>query len=109
MPHPTLGILHIPLVTRDDVDMDVEDTLPGRGPHIDADIVAIRAEFRVQLRFFLLDEGHAGSNFFRRQVEKAGDMPARDDQGVSWARRIGIAGAVGQIMQYRNALRVLAE
>ena len=39
MPHVPLGIFDIPLVAGNDVNM--EDTLPGRLPHIYADIVAV--------------------------------------------------------------------
>ncbi len=100
MPHPSLGILYVPFVAGDDVNMDMENTLPGRGPHIDADIVAVRTELRVNARFFLLNDSHAGGHFFRRQVENAGDMATRDDQGVSRARRIRVASAVDKIMLY---------
>ena len=79
MPHPSLGILNVPLVAGNEVNMDMEDALPGCGPHIDTDVVAIRLELLVDAFFFLFDESHAGSHFFRCQVEKTGDMPARDD------------------------------
>jgi hypothetical protein len=100
MPHPPLGILNVPLVAGDDMNMNVEDTLPGRRPHIDADIVAIRIKLLVDACLFLANEDHAGSHFFRCQVENTDDMPTRDDQGMSRACRIRIAGAVGKIMLY---------
>ena len=98
MPHSPLGILYVPFVAGDDVNMDMEDTLPRRSPYIHANIVAIRTELRVNARFFLLDEGHAGSHFFRRQVEKAGYMPTRDDQGVPRARRVGVTRTESKFM-----------
>lgn len=98
MPHASLGILNIPFVAGNEVKMDMKDTLPGRGSHIDADVVAIRMKLLVDVFFFLVDESHAGSHFFRRQVEKAGDMPTRDDQGVPRARRIGITRTEGKFM-----------
>ena len=100
MPHPPLGILNVPFVAGNDVNMDMKDTLPGRGPHIDADVVAIRLKLLVNVFFFLFNESHAGSHLFRRQVEKAGDMPTRDDQGVPRARRIGVTSTVGKFMLY---------
>ena len=72
MPHAPLGIFNVPFVAGDDVNMDMENALPGRWSDIDADIVAIRIEFLVNEFFFLFDEAHTGSHFFRRQVEKAG-------------------------------------
>lgn len=47
MPHPPLGILNITLVAGNNVDMDMKDTLPGRRPHVYADIVAIRVKFLI--------------------------------------------------------------
>ena len=88
MPHAPLGILNVPFVAGDDVNMDMENALPGRWSDIDADIVAIRIEFLVNEFFFLFNEAHTGSHFFRRQVEKTGDMPTRDDHGVPGTRRV---------------------
>lgn len=83
--------------------------MPGRWPDVDADVVAIRFEFLVDEFFFLFDEAHAGSHFFRRQVEKVGDMPTRDDQGVPRTRRIGVSGAESEFMLYRYPTRIFAE
>lgn len=98
MPHPSLGILNVSFVAGDDVNMDMENALPGRRPHIDADIVAIRIEFLINASFFLLDQAHTGSHFFRGQVEKAGDMPPRNDQGVSRTRRVGVTRTESKFM-----------
>ena len=100
MPHPSLGILNVPFVAGNDVNMDMEDTLPGSGSHIDADVVAIRIKLLVNVFFCLFNESHAGSDFFRRQVEKAGDMPTRDDQGVPRTRWIGVTSTVDKFMLY---------
>ena len=83
--------------------------MPGRGSDINADIVAIRIEFLVDEFLFLFDEAHAGSHFFRRQVEKTGHMPARDDQGVSRTGRICVAGTEGKFMLYRYPARIRAK
>ena len=88
MPHAPLGILNVPFVAGDDVNMDMENALPGRWSDIDADVVAIRIELPVDEYFFLFDEAHTGSHFFRRQVEKTGDMPTWDDHGVARTRRV---------------------
>jgi hypothetical protein len=78
----------------------MEDALSGRRPDIDADVVAIRIEFLVNEFFFLFDEAHAGSHFFRRQVEKAGYMPTRDDHRVPRTRRVGVTGTESKFMLY---------
>ena len=80
--------------------MDMEDALPGRRSDIDTDVVSIRFEFLVEEFFFLFDETHAGSHFFRRQVEKAGYMPTRDDQSVPRTRRVGVTGTESKFMLY---------
>ena len=98
MSHPPLGVLNVPFVAGEDVNMDMEDTLPGRWSDIDADIVPIRIEFLVNEFFFLFDEIHAGGHFFWCQVEKTGYMPTRDDDGVPWACRIRVTGAVCKFM-----------
>ena len=100
MSHSPLGILHVPFVAGDDVNMDMEDTLPGRRSYINADIVAIRTELLINVFFFLFNETHAGSHFFRCQVEKAGDMPTRDDHGVPRTRRVGVTSTVSKFMLY---------
>ncbi len=100
MPHPTLGILNVPFVAGDDVNMDMEDTLPGRRSDINADIVAIRIKPLVNAFFFLFNEVHAGSHFFRCQVEKANDMPTWDDQDVPRTRRVGVTSTESKFMLY---------
>ena len=109
MPHPSLGILNVPFVAGDEVDVDMVNALPGCRSDVDADVVAIRLELLIKEFFFLLEEPHAGSHFFRRQVEEAGDMPTRDDQGVALTRRVGVARTESQFMLYRHPARILAE
>ena len=66
MAHATLWILNITLVARNEVNMDMEYTLPGRRSNVYADIVSIRLEFLVQSRALLGDQPHAGIDFFGR-------------------------------------------
>lgn len=98
MPYSSLGILNVPFVAGDDVDMHMEDALSGRRSHVDADVVTVRMERFIQQFLFLLDESHAGRDFFRRQLEEAGDMPARDDQCVSRTRGVGVACTVSEFV-----------
>lgn len=109
MPYPSLGILNVSFVAGDDMNMDMKNALPGRGSDIDADIVAIRIELIVDEGFFLFDEVHTGRHFFRRQVEKAGYMPTRNDQGVSRTRRVGVAGTECKFMAQRYPTRIFAK
>jgi len=96
--HTALGILDITLVARDKVNMDMEYTLPGRRPHVNADIVTIGLEFLVQSHALLGDQHHAGIDLCGCQVEKAGYMATRDNQGVARAHRVGITRTVSKFV-----------
>jgi len=82
--------------------MDMEDTLPGRRPHVYADIVAVGVELRVQQAALLGDQFHAGADLLWRQLEKAGDMTTRDDQGMTRAHRVAITRAVRKFVTQRR-------
>ena len=96
MAHAALGIFDIAQVARNEVNMDMEYTLPGRRAYVNADIVSIRLEFFVQSRALLGYQPHAGIDFCGRQVEKAGYMPTWDNQGMARAHRVGITRAVSK-------------
>lgn len=98
MAHAPLGILDITLVARNDVNMDMEYTLPGRLSYVNADIVTIRLEFLVQSHALLADQPHAGIDLFGRQVEKAGYMATWDNQGMARTHRVGITRTVSKFM-----------
>ena len=66
MPHAPLGILDIPRVAGNDVNMDMVDTLPGRWPHVYADIVAVRLELLVDALLLIPNQVHAGGDLFKR-------------------------------------------
>lgn len=93
MPHASLGIIDITVIAGNDVDMDMQDTLPGRRPNINADVVAVRFELRVQQPSLLSYKPHAGVDLFGREVKKAGDMTTRDDHRMTRAHRVGIPSA----------------
>ena len=94
VPHSPLGILNITLVAGNDVNMYVEDTLPGRRPYINADIIAVGLKLRVEELFFLTNQLHTSSHLFRCQLEKTGHMAFRDNHRMSRARRVAITRAV---------------
>lgn len=93
MPHAPLGIFDITLVAGNDVNMDMKNTLPGRRTHIDADVVAVGIELYIQQLALLGYQLHAGIDLLGCQVEKAGDMTTRDDQGMSRAHRVAVTRA----------------
>jgi FKBP-type peptidyl-prolyl cis-trans isomerase 2 len=98
VPHAPLGVFHITRVARNDVNVDMQNTLSGRRPYIDADIVAIGTELRVQMLALLGDQLHAGRHFFRRQLEEAGHVATRNHQGMPRAHCEAVAGTVRQFI-----------
>ena len=66
MPHALLGILNITLIARNDVNVYMKDTLPGRRPYVYADVVAIGTKLRVQQLALLGYQFHAGVDLFGR-------------------------------------------
>src|SRR5512135_2054569 len=102
MSYAPLGIFNVPFVAGDDVNMDMENALPGRWSDIDADIVAVWMKLLVKTFLFFFDEAHASGHFFRRQVKEAGDMPTWDNQGMPRTRRVGVTGTESKLMLYRH-------
>jgi len=98
MAHAPLGILDVTQVARDEVNMDMEYTLPSRRSYVNADIVTVGLEFLVQSHALLGDQPHAGIDLFGRQVEKAGYMATWDNQGMARAHRVGITRTVSKFM-----------
>jgi len=47
MPHAPLGILNITLIAGNDVNVRMENTLPGCSSHVNANIVAVGIELQV--------------------------------------------------------------
>lgn len=84
MPYTTLWILNITLITWNDVNVNMEDALPGGRPNVDADVVAVRFKLFAQQLLLLVDQRHAGVDLFGRQFEKAGNMTMRYDQRMPW-------------------------
>ncbi len=79
MPHTTLGIFNITLITGNDVNMDMKNTLPSRRSYVNADIVAVGFKLFVQQLSLLVYQRHAGVDLFGCQLKKAGNMAPRAD------------------------------
>jgi len=76
----------------------MENTLPGRRSHVNTNIVSIGIELLVQLLTLRAYQFHAGVNFFGRQIKKAGDMAAWNNQGMSRTHLVGITGTKSQLI-----------
>lgn len=98
MAHSPLGILDISLIAGNDVNMHMQDTLPGRWPDINADIVAIGVKLSVQQAALLTYQRHACIDLFCCQVKKAGDMTTRDHQSMPRTHRVAVASTVGKFV-----------
>ena len=57
MPHAAARVRHITAVTRDDVDMQVPDGLPGGRAGVEADVVAVGPQLGVEPPLDLVDQG----------------------------------------------------
>ncbi len=88
MPHTALGIFNITLITGNDVNMHMEDTLPSRRPYVNADVVAVWFKLFVQQLSLLVYQRHAGVDLFWCQLKKAGNMATRDDHRMTRAHRV---------------------
>ena len=102
MPHTALGIFNIALIAGNDVNMDMEDTLPSRRTDVSTDVVAVRLKLFIQQLSLLVDQCHASVDLFGSQLKKAGNMAARDDQRMPRAHRVRIARAVRQLVMPGN-------
>ena len=97
-----LRIFNITRITRNDVNMDMEDTLPGRRSYVYANVVAVGLKLLVQQFALLIYQLHAGVDLFGRQLKKIGNMATRDNHRMSRAHRVGIASAVRQLVIQRQ-------
>ena len=57
MPYPAARVRHITAVTRNDMDMQVPDGLPGGRTGVEADVIAVRLQLRVEPALDLVDQG----------------------------------------------------
>lgn len=89
VPDAAAGFVHVAEKARDDVHVEVHHGLPRRHPRVEADVVAVGMQRRVELPADLVDERHQGVLLGQGRVEPGGDVPSREDERV--ARRDGVA------------------
>src|SRR5262245_36136669 len=90
MSHPAPGIVHVPVITRDDVDVQVLDRLTGGRTDVDAHVVPGRVVAHVEPLANNVDKVEQGYALGRRGVEpvrydSAGDyecVPGTDGKTV---------------------------
>src|SRR5438552_3715194 len=82
MAHPANGVRDVAGVTRDQVDVDVGNRLPGRRADVDPEVIASGVQDTVQVLFHLAEQLVDGRHLHRREVEVRKDMPPRQDERV---------------------------
>ena len=79
---PAARVGHVARVPRNDVNVQVEDRLPGRPPDVDPDVVAVGCMRRLDRRLRGLHRLQQLPPFLAGRLEPARDVPARDEQRV---------------------------
>ncbi len=108
MTHPATRVVRIALVTGNQVHMQVEDGLSRSFPAVDADVVAVRVVAFLDGRSHQGQGAGQGLLFFRRGVEPAGDVPARDQKRMAGADRVLVPEADDQVGFVEDDIRVRA-
>ncbi len=84
------------------MDVDMADTLSRGCIHIHSDIVAIGTELVVNYLALGRHQLHTSSHLFRGELEEAGTVPERHDQGMTRADGVAVARAVRQRVTPRH-------
>ena len=90
-PHTAARIGIVAPVSGNQMDMDVSDGLTGSWAIVDADVVGVRSEFRVENPLLLADELEQRGMLLGRQVEERPNVPIRDDERMAGRDWICIA------------------
>jgi hypothetical protein len=94
--YSTIGLLHVPIVTGDQMNMGVGDSLTSRPAHIDAHIVSMRPKIKVQLCLCLPNQFERCFSLVLGQVEKTRRMPKGNDQQMPFGNRVMVVSDVTQ-------------
>ena len=102
MAHAALRIRRIARIARNQVNVDMEDTLPCGRTHVHADVVAIWIELSIQNQPLGRDQLHTSCHLFRGEIEDTGTVPKRHDQGMTRTDGVAVARAVRQLVTPRH-------
>ena len=78
------------------MDMDVSDGLTGGWAIVDADVVGVRTEFRVENPLLFADELEQCVMLLGRQIEERSNVPIRDNERMAGRYRICVADGNSQ-------------
>ena len=90
MPHAAARVRHITAVTRDDVDMQVSDSLPGGRAGVEADVIAVGLQLGVEPTLDLVDESEDVRPLIVSSLPPGSDHASRHHEGMSRADREAI-------------------
>src|SRR5437016_13941579 len=91
MPHPAARVRYISAVTRNDVNMQVPDSLPGSRADVEADVIAVGLQLSVEPTLDLVDQGQHVGPLSVSSLPPGSDHPSRHHQNVSRADREAIS------------------
>ena len=98
MPHATARIRDVARKARDHMHVQVWHGLAGSGAGVDADVVAVGAQFGVELTLDGVDEGENRDLLVCRGVEPSRDESVRHHQRVAKRNRVAIADSKRQVV-----------
>src|SRR5687767_5474813 len=81
--HPSSGILHISLIARDNMYMEVHNGLAGSFSCIKADVIAVRRELPIQAGLYLRNRPPELCLLFGARLEVGSDVPPWNDQRMA--------------------------
>lgn len=88
--HSTLGILHVSLVTRDNMHVNMKDRLPCGFVDVDTNIVTIGMISLVNFPLYILKHYIHCFSLMVSEVEVRCNMTFGDNQCMTWRNRITI-------------------
>jgi len=92
------GIGNIARIPWDEMQMGMHHRLAGSFPAVHPDVVSRRRVHSVQMLFHKPNQFTYGRMLFRGEIEPRGDMPAWDDQDMTWRDRVQIPFYIGEFI-----------
>lgn len=92
------GVGVVTVVPGDQMHMCMKGRLPGVGSAIDADVVAVGCELRVDCFFAVLQKAPYRRDLVRRAVENRRHGTLRHNQRVTGRSRIAVADGCGEVV-----------
>jgi len=92
----SLGLLHISIVTGDQMNMDVRNGLACRQTHVNTYVIPVWPEIRIRPCLCLPNQLKRGISLPLGQVEETCDVPKRNDQQMTSPNRVAVKPSITQ-------------